>query len=131
MANQYMSLAKALHTYGKSKATKIPQADGDKCSSADMNKIEDLMSRGYRYISVEPGDFTADEVEHQSSRPVLLKVEEASWSKSKGNIPFQSYLNDPCTDPTQSTEDQYGWHFKDTYFYSESFSWYGGRRGRV
>jgi len=124
-----MSLAKALHTYGEEKASKIPKGGGD-CSTADMEKIQDLMNRGYRYISVKPGGFTADEIENESSRPQLLKLEEASWATAKSNIPFQSYLDDTCSDPEQTTDDKYGWHFKDTYFYSEKFTWYDGSFGR-
>ena len=126
-----MSLAKALHTYGELKATKIPIAEGADCTTADMEKIQDLMDRGYRYISTKPAEFGADEIQgHRASQPLLLRLEEASWEKSKGNVPFQSHPDDACTDPTPTTDHPYPWHFKNTYFYAEKFNWYNESFGR-
>ena len=130
MADQYMSLAQALYTYGDKKATKIPSQDDAKCNKQDLETIQDLVDRGYKYLGVEAGGFSATEIEDSASSPTLIKIGSAEWEKLRDEIPYQSALDDACNDPEQTDEEKYGWAFKDTYFYSETFNFFGGTFGK-
>ena len=128
MANQYMSLAKALHTYGEDVATQIGKI-GD-CSDKEIEEMNDLFDRGYRFFHLAAGSTSTDELP-LSSKPEKLKLEKLEWDTIKKNIPYQTTLSPTCDEPEpEEGENDYGWSSEnDSYFYSESFAFFGGRFG--
>lgn len=128
MPNQYMSLAKALHTYGEDVAAKI--GDGN-CSDQEIDEMNDLFDRGYRFFHLAEGATTTDELD-LSSKPKKLKIKKLEWDTVKEKIPYQTTLDPTCDDPeAEEGEEDYGWSSEnDSYFYSETFSFFGGQFGK-
>tara|TARA_B100002019_G_C21274935_1_gene604954 strand:- start:25262 stop:25954 length:693 start_codon:yes stop_codon:yes gene_type:complete len=132
MAIQYASLAQALEKYGDEKAKKIPAAEGAECGKAEQDKIQDLYDRGYRFIDLEAGSFSADELEGVASKTYRLKPELSEWDDVKSRIPYQTKQKSVtnCADPKPEHIKDYGWAFKGNYFYSEKFEFFGGSFGK-
>ena len=86
MPNQYMSLAKALHKYGEDVAAQIGGAD---CSDQEIEEMNDLFDRGYRFFHLAAGSTNTAELE-LSSKPEKLKIEKLEWETVKKNIPYQT-----------------------------------------
>ena len=126
MADQYMSLAHALYDYGDKIAKKIQSRDDDGCDAEDLEDIQDLIDRGYRYIGVKAGNNSTVEIEDSSSKPEFINTSDDHLDET----PFQTMPGDTCTDPEKLEEDPYGWTFEETYFYSEKFNFFGAEFGK-
>ena len=132
MAIQYATLAHALDKYGADIATHIPKEEGAECKEKDLEKLKNLQNRGYRYMHLKAGSFTAAELEGTASKPHRLKVEEISWEKIEKDVPYQTKQSSDtsCTEPSPTHEEDYGWSFKGSYFYSKEFNFFNGNFGR-
>lgn len=125
----YSSLAKALNTYSDQKGTTL-----NACGEDDIDTINDLIDRGYRYLAASPtfSGPSYDEVNSeggQVSSLIQFNPLKIEWDNIKSEVPTLVEKDADCD--TAITEKEYGFKVEsDSYFHADKINWLGGSFGK-